>query len=213
MELFVALIVFVGIAVYAVKSDSGKDGREMSAGGRSGPVDRLQGNSIAKYQSFKCGRYSGTLKRQMARRSGAVGPEVFIVTVFRVSIPDVGKFRMNVEMPRLGWSERKIESEDSVFLSSLIWKVPEAELSDVFRKRENVIRLKRLFSIGPGMIRCKEGEFAVFNMSGISEEEQLDAFWECSRALFWSYAKVAQMNIPEWRAPGNNYDWWMEGEL
>lgn len=211
MELFVALIVFAGIAVYIVKSDSSLSGKDdMSVGGIHRPLNGIQGSSLAKYASFRCGRYTGTLKRQMARRADS---ELFIVTVFRVSVPNVGSYRMNVEMPRLGWSEQKIESEDSVFLSSLIWKVPEAELSDAFRKRENVIRLKRLFAIGPGMIRCKEGEFAVFNMSGIDRDAQLDAFWENARALFWSYAQVAQMNIPAWRAPENNYDWWKDGEL
>lgn len=174
--------------------------------------------NLELYRSFKCGPFKGTTERRQSRRESGV-PNA-IGTIFSVAIPDAQHLKMAIELPTRRWQdfcEHKGFHEHKGFCENpktlLEWTVPNPELKAAFQKPECMAKLIKLFDLGPGMIRCEGNKFAVYNLSGVNSEAQLDEFWETARSIFWTFAQVATLNLPEWRLPQNNHDWWADGEI
>ncbi|GEM_PF-3831580 len=167
-----------------------------------------------KYRSFLCGYFPGTLTRSMKSQNADIGLAAFtVVTMFSVTVADVDKMRIKIRLVPNKWEETMAMEDDADFLSALDWDMEEMELYNTFRKKkENVARLRKLFAMGPGEISCEGEDFFVSNWGKISRAEELEAFWQASRDIFWAYAQIVQFNLPSWRLPENNYDWWKEGE-
>lgn len=215
----ISLLVGLGVVIFSVIAKNGGSSSSRGAdvfttGGGSpmpplprGGADRLD---IQRYKSFKCGPFPGTVNRKLSGRNAGGG--TFLVTVFGVTIPEAQQLRMKVEMPRSRWAEA-MGLSPARFAEALMWDVPDPELKKALMKPANLTKLRKLFSIGPGMVRCEGRNFAVYNLSGVRTPAQLDTFWETARSVFWTFAQVAGMNLPEWRRPENNHDWWAEGEI
>lgn len=167
-----------------------------------------------KYRSFLCGYFPATLTRRMKSQDADIGLAAFtVVTLFSVTVADVGNMRMRIRLRPPTWEETMAMEDDADFLSALEWDMEEMELYNSFRKKkENVAKLRKLFALGPGEISCEGEDFFVSNWGMIQYAEQLEAFWQASRKVFWAYAQIVQFNLPSWRLPENNYDWWKEGE-
>jgi|GEM_PF-1672398 len=189
--------------------------RAESAGGEA--AQALPGEVTAhptqmNTQFIRVGRFNAKYGTQLRPKFGPHGEtELKITTFFEVDTPPTQAFHLSIGLRADHWNGREA-IEASELANRLSWNVPEAELMEALRKSENLRLLHELFQLGPGQITCDNKEFSIQLECSLTREAHFEQFYRAAKSLFYVYARVAQMNLPEWRAPENNYDWWAEDE-
>lgn len=171
-------------------------------------------NQRSKYESFRVGKFQGTLRRRLmmaTKKSGRIDLRndegaLQMMTFFSITIPAVQSFYFTLEFPESQWDPRA-RPQQALF-RDLVWDIPERELDEAFHRLESIQLLRDLFSLGPGSIVCADNDFSIYIKRGLRSEAELESFYSTARKIFRVYARVAQLNLLEWRSPENNYDWW-----
>ncbi len=172
------------------------------------PGDVLAHSAQHNSRFIRVGKFHGKYGSQLRPHVGPNGvSELKVMTFFSVNVPQAQAFQFSIGLLAGQWRDA-IKRHD--FADRLSWQVSAAELLETLRQEENVRLLRELFLLGPGQITCDDKEFLIQLDCSLTRSAQLEHFYKTARALFYAYARVAQMNIPEWRAPENNYDWWAE---
>lgn len=162
----------------------------------------------AKYDQIRFGNFQGKIFRRMFNRS--------LFTVFTIKIPPVGNFQFDIDFPTSHPAVaryRKYPKKPKHFVAMLNIQTPETELLETFQSGDFQKYLWHLSQLAPGKVSCHGDEFSIHLIEGLQSPFVLDRFLILSQLIFYAYAKVAHLNIPSWRLPGNNYDWWADETL
>lgn len=171
-----------------------------------------------KYSAFTLGKFQGKIFRKIfvlpdnvlrASKRGQKINDVLLTTTFTVAIPPVQNFYLRIEFPRLKDKKKKGQRDaEADFVSKIVWEIPEPELLAAFQSFAAIEEMRGLARSAAGEIVCRDGEFSIRLLRGLKSDDKLDSFYLISASLFRIYAQVAQLNVPAWRLPENNHDWW-----
>lgn len=171
-------------------------------------------DQASRYRTFYVGKFRGTLLRKLVAtpkqsgqgESGDDAGALRLITFFSVTIPPVQSFSFSLEFPNPKRYQAALSRQE--LLDALVWNIPERELEEAFHRPEALQLLCELFSLGSGRIACGGNDFSISINCHLTSGAELECFGATARKFFRVYAQVAQMNLPEWRSPENNYDWW-----